>query len=285
MSEPSLSTGKAEKVERPFGDRPRGRTIHFQKAHAAFDASGRNEDHPEAPAVRGRQPRQLLLERPALQGRGRFRSDAREKKIAGGRVNGGRVIDGQSDPDPVRGHRRLSRARSAVRHHGQDRSRALPVAALFERRRQGASDRGARRESLLRFKCRAVLARRPLGLSGRVERAAQMHQPVRLETDGRRRSQAEPAHGRREILPAQVIGGQEKRDARFPRPFRGAQADRFESLFRLRTLSRLEVLRRPRELGIEVRRRGAWLDVALEKRAGEKRDRGRKHETGKRVIG
>jgi hypothetical protein len=72
----------------------------------------------------------------------------------------------------------------------------------------------------------------------------------------------QPAHSRREILPAQVVAGKEKRDARFPCPFRGAQADRFKGLFRLRPPSRLEAFRRAGELGVEVRQRGALADVA-----------------------
>jgi hypothetical protein len=66
---------------------------------------------------------------------------------------------------------------------------------------------------------------------------------------------------------------------------RGPQADLFESLFRFRPSSRLEVFRRAGELGVEVRCRRGLTDVALEKSARKKNDRECKRESGERVIG
>ena len=168
-----------------------------------------------------------------------------------------------------------------------ERTEAAPFTSppFFERGGQGPSGRRPRRERLFRFKGRPELAGRLLAETGRVERAAEQKLPVGLETDGRGRSQAHPPHRGRDVLPAQVVAGEEKGDARFPGSLFGPDTDRLEGLFRFRPASRLEELGRPGERGVEIEGGPLLTHVGPDKGCSQESERGNEREPGDRAIG
>lgn len=118
----------------------------------------------------------------------------------------------------------------------------------------------------------------------RVECPRQGEPPVGLQPYGRRGSQAQAPHRRREVLSAKVVPRQKERDARFPGGPGRLDPDRLERLFRLGPLARLEQIGRARERGVEVRPWRLRADIAVDGNARENSQRCDNDESGDRVI-